>query len=90
MSQPPIPDDLTLIVPVSGMTCSACSTRLERGLRRLEGVVQADVSLAGNKAIVRYSPAQQSAAGVAEGRRAGLATRDNRWKHLLQPRLRHH
>ncbi|SMO48546.1 heavy metal translocating P-type ATPase [Melghirimyces algeriensis] len=41
---------------VKGMTCAACSNRVEKGLTRLEGVEQADVNLATEKATVRYQP----------------------------------
>lgn len=34
-----------LVFTVEGMGCSACSTRIERAVRSLEGIIQADVSL---------------------------------------------
>lgn len=42
----------TLIV--EGMTCAACSARVEKVLSKLEGVVKATVNLSTNKAIVEY------------------------------------
>ena len=33
-------------LPVSGMTCSACSSRVEKALRRVPGVIEANVNLA--------------------------------------------
>lgn len=42
----------TLIV--EGMTCAACSTRVEKVLNKLEGVVKATVNLSTNKAIIEY------------------------------------
>lgn len=39
---------------VEGMTCAACSTRVEKVLNRLDGVVSASVNLSTNKAIVEY------------------------------------
>jgi Cu+-exporting ATPase len=36
----------TFSLPVSGMTCSACSTRVEKALRQVPGVVEANVNLA--------------------------------------------
>jgi Cu+-exporting ATPase len=47
----------TIILPISGMTCASCVSRVERGLRREPGVVSADVSLAAEKATVAYDPA---------------------------------
>jgi Cu+-exporting ATPase len=37
-----------------GMTCAACSTRIEKGLNKLEGVVRANVNLALETASVEY------------------------------------
>ena len=39
---------------VSGMTCSACSSGIERAVRRLDGVECADVSLMGESMQVEY------------------------------------
>ncbi len=39
---------------VSGMTCSACSSGIERNVRRLRGVEKADVSLMGERMTVEY------------------------------------
>nr|WP_263324862.1 heavy metal translocating P-type ATPase [Neobacillus sp. Marseille-Q6967] len=41
---------------VTGMTCAACSTRIEKGLNKMEGVVNATVNLALEKATVEYNP----------------------------------
>jgi Cu+-exporting ATPase len=43
-------------LPVTGMTCANCSLTIERNLRRLEGVQQAAVNLATEKASVVYDP----------------------------------
>jgi Cu+-exporting ATPase len=40
------------------MTCAACSARVERTLNKLEGVVQAQVNIATEKATVDYLPAK--------------------------------
>lgn len=42
---------------ISGMTCAACSARIEKGLNKLDGVVKANVNLALEKATVEYNPA---------------------------------
>ncbi len=47
---------------VRGMTCANCSARVERALKRTEGVFEANVNLATERATVRYDPA---AVGVA-------------------------
>ncbi|WP_428911088.1 heavy metal translocating P-type ATPase [Niallia sp. Krafla_26] len=46
---------------ITGMTCAACSTRIEKGLNKMEGVVQANVNLALEKAAVEYNPSAISA-----------------------------
>ena len=40
---------------VTGMTCAACSAGIERTVRRLEGVIRADVSLMGESMVVEYN-----------------------------------
>jgi len=40
---------------IQGMTCAACSTRVEKALNKLEGVVRANVNLSTNKALVEYA-----------------------------------
>ena len=42
---------------ISGMTCAACATRIEKGLTKLNGVVKANVNLALEKATVAYNSA---------------------------------
>lgn len=43
-------------VPVAGMTCAACVMTIEKTLRGLPGVREANVSLAGGKAAVKLDP----------------------------------
>ena len=43
-------------LPVEGMTCASCATRIERGLGRLEGVDEARVNFASRTATVLYDP----------------------------------
>lgn len=47
-----------LDLPIGGMTCASCVARVEKGLSRLEGVAEARVNLASEKATVRYDPAK--------------------------------
>src|SRR5215213_8781342 len=44
-------------LPITGMTCAACAARIERSLRRAEGVEEASVNLATERATVRFDPA---------------------------------
>lgn len=41
---------------VEGMTCSACSSRVEKVLSKLDGMLAANVNLSNNKATVEYKP----------------------------------
>jgi Cu+-exporting ATPase len=44
-------------LPIEGMTCASCASRIERGLAGLPGVTSASVNLATERATVRYDPA---------------------------------
>ncbi|MEK8045184.1 heavy metal translocating P-type ATPase [Ideonella margarita] len=44
----------TTLLNVQGMTCASCSGRVERALRKVEGVVEASVNLATHLATVRH------------------------------------
>ncbi len=41
---------------IVGMTCAACATRIEKGLSKLNGVLQSNVNLALEKATIEYNP----------------------------------
>ncbi len=45
-----------VVIPIGGMTCAACSSRVEKTLHKLEGVASASVNLATEKATVRFDP----------------------------------
>lgn len=46
------PEKVTLLI--AGMTCAACSTRVEKALNKMEGVTKAYVNLSNNKAVVEF------------------------------------
>ncbi len=48
---------VTVTFPVSGMTCAACSARVQRALQREQGVDTAHVNLLLENATVEYDPA---------------------------------
>jgi Cu+-exporting ATPase len=65
----------TVELGIEGMTCAACSTRLEKVLNRLPGV-EAAVNLAAERARVRYLPgAADPALLIAAIQRAGFVGR---------------
>ncbi len=41
---------------VSGMTCAACSSRIEKVLNKMDGITQANVNLALEQASIKYNP----------------------------------
>ncbi|GAB6992350.1 heavy metal translocating P-type ATPase [Paenibacillus pini] len=41
---------------ITGMTCAACANRIEKGLNKLEGVTEANVNFALERASVTYDP----------------------------------
>ncbi len=45
-----------LDLPVTGMTCAACSARVQKGLNEMEGVSEASVNLAAERATINYDP----------------------------------
>ena len=55
-----------LDLPIEGMTCAACATRIGKGLNKIEGVSQADVNLAAARATVHFDPTITSRAEFAE------------------------
>jgi len=46
--------DRRVTIKIGGMTCAACALRIEKGLNRIEGVKQANVNFAVEKATVHY------------------------------------
>ncbi|MDP9468488.1 MAG: heavy metal translocating P-type ATPase [Chloroflexota bacterium] len=53
-----------LTLPVVGMTCASCVTRIERFLGKADGVSDAVVNLATERASVRYDPARIDRDGI--------------------------
>jgi len=52
------------VLPILGMTCASCVSRVERALRKPAGVLGADVNLATEKATVTYIPGQATHADL--------------------------
>ncbi|MEN1760181.1 heavy metal translocating P-type ATPase [Anoxynatronum sibiricum] len=53
-----LPATETKTLKVAGMTCTACSAAIERGLNKMAGVEQAAVNFAAEKLTVTYDPSQ--------------------------------
>lgn len=52
------------IVGIGGMTCAACSAAVEKALKKLPGMADAQVNLATEKAVLEYDEAQVDTAKV--------------------------
>ncbi len=59
-----------ITIPVTGMTCAACSGRVQRTLSKQPGVAEAAVNLMLANATVVYDPSQTSAEALVEAIRA--------------------
>ena len=64
MTRSPSSPMTELTVPVIGMTCASCVTRIERFLNKSEGVADAVVNLATERATVRFDPARIDRRGI--------------------------
>ncbi|KWW21260.1 ATPase P [Peribacillus simplex] len=51
---------------ITGMTCAACATRIEKGVNKLGGVSKANVNLALESATVEYTPSEITPADIIQ------------------------
>ncbi|HNZ16160.1 MAG TPA: heavy metal translocating P-type ATPase [Anaerolineaceae bacterium] len=56
----------TKTVPIEGMTCAACSAAVERAVRKLPGVTEANVNLTAENLRLSYDESQVSLENVAQ------------------------
>ncbi|MGZ8512232.1 MAG: heavy metal translocating P-type ATPase [Candidatus Limnocylindria bacterium] len=69
-------DTAELTLPVIGMTCASCVNRIERSLGSADGVAEATVNLATERATVRFDPAIIDRSGIVSAiERAGYEVR---------------
>jgi Cu+-exporting ATPase len=54
-----------LTLPVEGMSCASCASRVEKALGRLDGVEEASVNFATEKAAVRFDPVKLGASDIS-------------------------
>ncbi|MFN2483770.1 MAG: heavy metal translocating P-type ATPase [Candidatus Limnocylindria bacterium] len=57
-------NDAELTLPVEGMTCASCVNRIERFLTRTDGVTDANVNLASERATVRFDASRIGLADI--------------------------
>jgi P-type Cu+ transporter len=52
------PQERSAVFALEGMTCASCAMRIEKGLKKVQGVRDAHVNLANEQAMIAYDPAQ--------------------------------
>ncbi|MBW2110603.1 MAG: copper-translocating P-type ATPase [Deltaproteobacteria bacterium] len=66
-------------LPVTGMTCANCAANIERGVKKLDGVVGATVNFAAENASVEFDPQKINLQDVVEKiKRSGYGVTTNR------------
>ncbi|WOB10874.1 heavy metal translocating P-type ATPase [Piscinibacter gummiphilus] len=65
----------TLELQIEGMTCASCVGRVEKALKRVPGVVNAEVNLATERAQVRMAGSADAAALIAAVEKAGYTAK---------------
>ena len=85
MAMPNAGQAIELDLPVAGMTCAACVSRLEKALAQAPGVLGADVSLALERAAVTIDQRATDAAALTEVvARAGFEARTEEHAFAVQ------
>ncbi|MBW7572042.1 heavy metal translocating P-type ATPase [Caproiciproducens faecalis] len=59
-------DNSSVTIPIGGMTCAACAQRVERAIKKVDGVTSASVNFATEKATVVYEPQKARLSSVRE------------------------
>lgn len=71
------PKGSTVTIPIGGMTCAACSARVEKAIKKLEGIETATVNLTTEKATVVYNPQALRVSAIKEAiEKAGYTALD--------------
>ncbi|WP_138496439.1 heavy metal translocating P-type ATPase [Paenibacillus pinistramenti] len=60
------PEERQVTFQIAGMTCAACASRIEKGIKRLEGVEDANVNFALERASVTYLPSKVDTAAMEQ------------------------
>jgi Cu+-exporting ATPase len=59
-------DILTTTVAIEGMTCGACTSAVDGAFKDVEGVIQFNISLLAERAVIVHDPTKLTAASIAE------------------------
>ncbi|WP_207537341.1 heavy metal translocating P-type ATPase [Sabulicella rubraurantiaca] len=73
---------MSMTIPVSGMTCASCATRVEKALSRLPGVASARVNLAEDRVALEGAAPLEEIARVLS--RAGYGLREEAWDWSIE------
>jgi Cu+-exporting ATPase len=83
---------------ITGMTCAACATRIEKGLNKMEGIATANVNLALEKATLEFNPSEVTISDIiAKVEKLGYGAHqkhdnkeqvDHREKHIKDQQLK--
>lgn len=66
---------------ITGMTCAACATRIEKNIAKVPGVQKANVNLATEKALVTFDPSQASVEDlIANVKKTGYGVQEEKVK----------
>ncbi|GAB7322572.1 hypothetical protein MBLNU13_g03491t1 [Cladosporium sp. NU13] len=57
---------VTTTVAIEGMTCGACTSAVEGGFKDIDGLVQFNISLLAERAVITHDPEKLSAAQIVE------------------------
>jgi Cu+-exporting ATPase len=74
VTAPPATGPRTIRIPVTGMTCAACQSRVQRTLQKQPGVSDATVNLILNDATITFDPATTSPDALLDAIREDRAT----------------
>lgn len=61
-----VQNSVRLDLPIGGMSCASCVARVQAGLSKLDGVEDAKVNLASEKATIQYDPLKVSPSELVE------------------------
>ena len=77
-------DATRIVLPIDGMTCASCVSRVEKALNKAPGVSQVRVNLASEQAEILYDPAQSNPAQIAGAvRKAGYDVPEREFDLLI-------
>ena len=66
-------------LPITGMSCANCAMNIERSVKKLDGITQANVNFAAEQAAIVFNPDQIKLSDIIAGERLVCdASRDRR------------